>query len=81
MTFAIILEYRFLRHHSPTGIKEDRAKRDLKDVEYACLLSRADGLLTRDKKLVEPLAKAAFPEKDVFSDIDEVPDEYICNWN
>lgn len=81
VTFAIILEYRFLRHHSPTGIKEDRAKHDLMDVEYACLLSRADCLLTRDKKLVKPLAQAAFPNKDVFSDIDDVPNEYICNWS
>jgi len=36
--------------------------------------------LTRDKKVVEPLARAAFPEKDVFSNLDEVPDEYLCNW-
>jgi len=42
---------------------------------------RADGLLTRDKKLVTPLAQAAFPEKDVFFSLDEVPDEYLCNWS
>jgi len=29
--YAVILEYRFLRNHSPTGIKENRAKHDLKD--------------------------------------------------
>lgn len=81
VTYAVILEYRFLRNHSPTGIKENRAKHDLKDAEYVCLLSCADGVLTRDKKLVTPLAKAAFPEKDVFSDLDEVPDEYICHWS
>lgn len=81
VTFAVILEYRFLRHHSPTGIKEDRAKHDLKDVEYVCFLSRADGLLTRDERLVRPMAQAAFPDKDVFSSLDEVPDEYLCHWS
>jgi len=81
VTFAVILEYGFLRHHGPAGIKEDRAKHDLRDVEYVCLLSRADGLLTRDKKLVTPLAEAAFPDKDVFSKLDEVPDEYLCHWS
>lgn len=81
VTFAVILEYSFLRHHGPTSIKEDRAKHDLKDVEYVCLLSRADGLLTRDERLVKPLTEAAFPNKDVFSSLDEVPVEYICHWS
>jgi hypothetical protein len=49
---------------------------DLQDIQYVSFLSRADGLLTRDKKLVDPLAKAAFPEKDVFSSIDEVTEDY-----
>jgi hypothetical protein len=57
-----------------------RAEHDYQDMEYVLLLSRADAILTRDKKLVGPLARAAFPEKDVFSSLDEVPDEYICNW-
>lgn len=58
-----------------------RTLHDLNDIEYVLLLSRADGLLTRDEKLVKPLAQAAFPEKDVFSDLDEVPDEYLCHWS
>jgi len=48
-------------------------------MEYVASLSRADGLLTGDKKLVEPLVRAAFPEKDVFSSL-EVPDSYRCDW-
>lgn len=42
------------------------------------MLSRADGLLTRDEGLAD-LAKAAFSEKDVFSEIGEVPEEYRYN--
>ena len=61
--------------------QKKHAEHDYQDMEYVLLLSRADSLLTRDKKLVKPLAKAAFPEKDVFSSLDEVPDEYLCNWS
>jgi hypothetical protein len=50
---------------------------DFWDIEYVVSLSRADGILTKDEKLVIPLAKAAFPEKDVFKSLDEVPDEYL----
>jgi hypothetical protein len=39
---------------------------DFYDIEYISYLSRADGLLTNDQKLQEPLANAAFPEKEVF---------------
>jgi hypothetical protein len=49
-------------------------------LEYVLLLARADAIITRDKKLVEPLARAAFPEKDVFSSLEEVPDSYRCDW-
>lgn len=53
---------------------------DFYDMEYVASLSRADGLLTGDEKLVEPLARAAFPEKDVFSSLEEVPESYRCDW-
>lgn len=59
---------------------EKRAEHDYQDMEYVLLLSRADAILTRDKKLVEPLARAAFPEKDVFLSLQEVPDSYRCDW-
>ncbi|MHC4519880.1 MAG: hypothetical protein ACYTAS_14930 [Planctomycetota bacterium] len=58
---------------------ESGAEHDYEDLEYVLLLSRADGILTRDKKLVEPLARAAFPEKDVFSSLEAVPDSYRCD--
>ncbi|MBN1506876.1 MAG: hypothetical protein JW955_08520 [Sedimentisphaerales bacterium] len=63
---------------SPVG--ESRAEHDYHDLEYVLLLGRADAILTGDKRLVEPLAKAAFPEKDVFSSLEEVPDSYRCDW-
>ena len=49
-------------------------------MEYILLLSRAGGLLTGDK-VSGTLAKAAFPEKDVFSNLEDVPDEYIYHWS
>jgi hypothetical protein len=60
--------------------QNERAEHDFQDMEYVLLLSRADGLLTRDKRLVKPLAKAAFPDKGVFSSLDEVPDSYRFDW-
>mgnify|MGYP000368430631 CR=1 FL=1 len=75
---ALTLEHYFLRE---TGVPGNRqVEHDLLDMEYVLLLSRADGIITRDKKLVEPLARAAFPEKDVFSSLDDVPDSYRCDW-
>lgn len=62
------------------GPGEERAEHDYQDMEYVILLSRADCILTRDEKLVKPLAKAAFPDKDVFSSLDEVSEDYLCNW-
>jgi hypothetical protein len=52
---------------------------DYWDIQYVVSLSRTDGILTKDKNLIIPLAQAAFPEKDVFSDIDEVLYEYLCH--
>jgi len=63
----------------PITIQKD-VSNDLYDMEYIAYLSKADGILTRDKTLVEPLARAAFPDKDVFSSLDEVPDDYLCDW-
>ena len=51
---------------------------DYWDIEYVVCLSRADGMLSRDDKLVKPLTKAAFSEKDVFSSIEEVTEDYRC---
>jgi hypothetical protein len=61
-------------------IGKETVEHNIQDIGYVVLLCRSDALLTRDKKLVRPLAKAAFPEKDIFPNIDQVPDEYICHW-
>jgi len=45
---------------------------DCEDAKYISYLSRADGILTNDKRLVQPLSQAAFPGKDIFSSLDEV---------
>jgi len=71
--------YHYLcRTGSPPGA--EGAEHDCQDLEYVMLLSRADAIITMDKKLVVPLARAAFPEKDVFSSLDEVPASYRCDW-
>ena len=77
---TLVFEYNFL-NGKPGKNQLTNAEHDLHDAEYVFLLSKADCLLTRDKKLVKPLAQAAFPEKDVFSNLDEVPDEYLCHWS
>jgi len=62
------------------GARADwRAEHDAQDAEYVLLLSRADALLSRDKGVCD-LARAAFPGKDVFSSLDEVPESYRCDW-
>lgn len=79
LTLILSMERTFLRHKGDTsGLIP--IEHDIQDITYVLLLSRADGLLTRDCGCT-CLAKAAFPEKDVFSSLDEVPDEYLCNWN
>ena len=81
LMYVIAQNYHYLRLTDAMPKREiERAEHDYQDMEYVLLLSRAEAILTRDKKLVGPLAQAAFPEKDVFSSLDEVPDDYICNW-
>ena len=66
--------------HKGAKFSEHGIEHDLQDIKYVLLLSRADGLLTKDNELIKPLAKAVFPEKDVFSNLEEVPDTYKCYW-
>jgi hypothetical protein len=80
LTDAIVQNYCYLRQMGG-GPRDERAEHDYQDMEYVLLLSRADCLLTRDENLVKPLARAAFPDKDVFSNLDEVPDDYLCDWS
>jgi hypothetical protein len=50
----------------PGSAKNDDISNNFYDIEYVTYLLWADGLLTGDKDLVSPLAKAAFPKKDIF---------------
>ena len=61
--------------------KDRDISNDLFDIKYVAYLCLADGILTRDKKLFIPLAEAGFSDRDVFFDLDEVQDEYLCRWN
>ncbi len=78
---CIFLHELWLSRETGATIKKEDVEHDVQDIGYVVLLCRADALLTKDMKLVKPLAKAAFPEKDVFSNLDEVPDEYLCHWS
>jgi len=79
LIFILFHEKTFLTH---VGAKFSgrTIEHDLQDMKYVLLLSRADALLTKDKGCLS-LAKAAFPEKDVFSSLDEAPDSYLCRWS
>lgn len=79
--YLILLQERTFLRHTGDGSDQISVEHDLQDINYVLLLSRADGLLTQDKDLVIPLARAAFSEKDVFSSLGEVPEEYLGDWN
>jgi len=63
--FAYSLDLMFKKNLPGSCVKKDISN-DFYDIEPVLYLSRADGLLTNDKKLQVPLAKAAFPAKEAF---------------
>lgn len=71
-----MIDWACRRNYSGPSIEIQDISNDIYDMEYVAYLSKADGILTQDKTLVIPLAKAAFPEKDVFSCIEDVPRSY-----
>ncbi len=77
---AYAIEWACKRNYSGPSFENRDISNDLYDMEYVAYLSRADGILTGDTKLVQPLAEAAFPDKDMFSSLEEVPESYRCDW-
>lgn len=61
---AYCLDWVFKKNVPGSSEKRDISN-DVYDIEYVAYLSRADGLLTNDRRLQVPLAEAAFPQKDV----------------
>lgn len=78
LRLGLALEWAYQKAKSGEIPTIKRASHDFHDMQYVTYLSRADGLLTKDNDC-RLLAKAAFPDKDVFSSLDEVPAEYVCN--
>jgi hypothetical protein len=77
----ILLHYEHLfKMQINSEINIRKVEHDCMDMEYALLLSRADGLLSKDK-FIQALVKAAFPKKNVFSSLEEIPEDYVCHWN
>jgi len=76
-----VIDWACTRNYSGSSFENGDISNDLYDMEYIAYLSRADGILTQDKQLIIPLATVAFPDKDVFNSLDEVPDSYLCHWN
>ena len=76
LAFAWAIEWACKRNQSGPSFENHDISNDLYDIEYVAYLSRADGLLTGDEELVMPLAKAAYPQKDVFDDINNIPQSY-----
>ena len=64
------------RNKSGISFESYDISNDIFDIYYVSHLSQANGLIAGDKKLVRPLAIAAFPEKDVFGSIEDVPVQY-----
>jgi len=60
----------------PSFENYDEISNDVFDIHYVSHLSQVDGMVAGDKRLVQPLTIAAFPEKDVFDSIDDVPERY-----
>lgn len=65
-----------LQKHNGAELSTGKIENWCQDMLYVLFLSRADGLITKDKGC-RYLAEAAFPGKDVFSSLDEVGDDYL----
>lgn len=74
--YAWAIEWACKRNQSGSFDENCNISNDFYDIIYVAYLSRADGLLTNDKKLMMPLAKAAYHQKDVFDDINNVTQSY-----
>jgi hypothetical protein len=72
LSFAWGTELACKRNKSGPSFENYDLSNDIFDIYYVSHLSQADGLISVDINLVQPLAKAAFPDKDIFSSIDEV---------
>jgi len=73
LSIAWGIELASKRNKSGPGFENRDISNDVFDIEYVSHLSQADGLITCDNNLVKPLALAAFPNKEVFGSIDDIP--------
>jgi len=76
LSLAWGIELASMRNKSGPSFKNYEISNDIFDILYISHLSQADGLITCEKKLVRQLAMAAFPSKDVFGSIYDVPYRY-----
>ena len=76
LSLAWATELASKRNKSGSSFENYDISNDIFDIYYVSHLSQADGLVAGDKKLVRPLAMAAFPDKDVFCSIYDVPYRY-----
>jgi hypothetical protein len=75
---VLSLEYALQSEWQKCERECENTEHDLHDLLYVVLLSRTDALLSADKGVCD-LARAAFPEKEVFSSLEEVPESYRCD--
>jgi hypothetical protein len=81
--YAWAIEWAGRRPNTDDTTLQPDLSNDFYDMEYVASLSRADAIITKEgekKGLVPHLARAAFPEKDVFSSLEEVPKSYRRDW-
>lgn len=79
LRFVLGFEWAYLKAKGGSLPGGTRATHDFHDMQYATYLSHADGIITNDKQLMEPLVKSAFPQKDLFNSIYEVSENYIVS--
>lgn len=76
LSLAWGIELASKRNESGPSFKNYDISNDIFDIHYVSHLSQASGIIAGDKNLVQPLAKSAFPMKDVFNNIDDIPCKY-----
>jgi len=72
LLYAKALEYSYLEMTGSCP-SDENTERDLMDIEYLVLLVKCNALLTNDRRL-QDLAEVAFPNKKIYSSIQEIRD-------
>jgi hypothetical protein len=65
------IEWAYKRNLSGQTFENFNIENDVYDIEYVLCMHHSDALLSNDKKLVIPLTKVLYPEKAIYSNLEE----------